>query len=168
MAKQKGHSSGCHFQHWTSPPGCRTIKQEPDCTFHKDHIGHKVPRDTKPLDLDLRLVAPHPKGKAFGVIPMSLYPHKANQVKQSPSRLYKEKTKQTLKERKSRDEKGQFHSYRPRRGSDPKLGCQSRPRKDRGTGNLCIGSTLLSGIYTDQARTEYRACYSEASVTLLG
>lgn len=31
------------------------------------------------------------------------------------------------------DEKRQFHSYRPRRGSDPKLRCQSRPRKDRGT-----------------------------------
>lgn len=64
-----------------------------DYTFCKDHTGHKVPRDTKPLDLELRLVPPHPKGKAFGVIPMSLYPHKANQVKQSPAGLYKDKKK---------------------------------------------------------------------------
>lgn len=146
-----------------------------DYTFCKDHTGHKVPRDTKPLDLELRLVPPHPKGKAFGVIPMSLYPHKANQVKQSPAGLYKdEKKKKTSKLSKNEnhtkegDEKRQFHSYRPGRGSDPKLRCQSRPRKDRGTGNLGIGSTLLSEFYTDWARTEYRACCSEGSVTLLG
>lgn len=93
-----------------------------DYTFCKDHTGHKVPRDTKPLDLELRLVPPHPKGKAFGVIPMSLYPHKANQVKQSPAGLYKEKkTCKLLKNEnhtREGDEKRQFHSYRPGRGSD--------------------------------------------------
>lgn len=71
------------------------------------------------MDLELRLVPPHPKGKAFGVVPMSLYPHKANQVKQSPAGLHKGKKKTSKLSKnenhtKKGDEKRQFHSYRPK------------------------------------------------------
>lgn len=111
----------------------------------------------------MSLEQPNLKEKAFKVKATS--PHPANQVKQGPDKLYNKKQANLPKkgnQAEEGDEKRQLHSYRPRRGSGPKLRCWRVDTKGNPSA-LRTTQFVLRSLDTDQARTGCAACCSEGS-----